>query len=52
MDTKQAITILKQQRDFWSYDLPWGINKQPPAVRRSDLVDAIDLAISIMKKEE
>lgn len=51
MDTKQAIAILKQQRDFWSYDLPDGINKRPPAVLRRDLVDAMDLAISIMKKE-
>ena len=51
MDTKQAITILKQQRDFWSYDFPDGPNKQPPSVLRRDLVDAMDLAISIMKKE-
>ena len=51
MDKKQAITILKQQRDYWSYDLPDDI-KRPPAVLRRDLVDAMDLAISIMKKEE
>lgn len=51
MDTKQAIIILKQQRDFWSYVFPDGPNKQPPAVLRRDLVDAMDLAISIMKKE-
>lgn len=52
MDKKQAIAILKQQRDFWSYDLSDGINKRPPAVLRRDLVDAMDLAIKFMKKEE
>ena len=50
MDIKQAIAILKQQRDYWSYDFPDDI-KRPPAVLRKDLVDAMDLAISIMKKE-
>lgn len=51
MDKKQAIAILKQQRDYWSYDFPDDI-KRPPAVLRRDLVDAMDLAISIMKEED
>lgn len=50
MDIKQAIAILMQQRDYWSYDFP-DDTKSPPAVLRKDLVYAMDLAISIMKKE-
>ena len=52
MNIEDAIKILKHQRDYWSYDLPDGIDKQPPAVLRRDLVAAMDLAISIMKKED
>ena len=28
MNIKEAITILKQQRDYWSYNFPDGINKR------------------------
>ena len=52
MNIEYAIKILKQQRDYWSYDLPDGVDKRPPAVLRRDLVAAMDLAISIMKKED
>ena len=52
MEIKEAIKILKQQRDCWSFDLPDGVNKRPPAVLRRDLVSAMDLAISLMKKED
>lgn len=52
MDIKQAIAILKQERDFWDYSLPDDMNKRPPAVLRSDLVAAMDVAINCMEKEE
>ena len=50
MTHKRAIAILKQQRDFWSYDGP--MDKFPPATPRKDLVDAIDVALSYLEKQE
>ena len=47
---KRAIAILKQQRDYWSYDGP--INKFPPATPRKDLVDAIDVALAYLEKQK
>ena len=47
---KRAIAILKQQRDYWSYDGP--IDKFPPATPRKDLVDAIDVALSYLEKQK
>jgi len=49
MTRKKAIAILKQQRDYWSYDGP--IDKHPPATLRKDLVEALDIAIKHMKNE-
>jgi len=50
MTRKKAIAILKQQRDYWSYDGP--IDKFPPATPRKDLVDAIDVALSYLEKQK
>ena len=47
---KRAIAILKQQRDYWSYDGP--MNKFPPATPRKDLVDAIDVALAYLEKQK
>ena len=47
---KRAIAILKQQRDYWSYDGP--VDKFPPATPRKDLVDAIDVALSYLEKQK
>lgn len=47
---KRAIAILKQQRDYWSYDGP--VNKFPPATKRKDLVSAIDAALSCLEKQK
>lgn len=47
---KRAIAILKQQRDYWSYDGP--VNKFPPATPRKDLVDAIDVALAYLEKQK
>lgn len=47
---KRAIAILKQQRDYWSYDGP--VNKFPPATKRKDLVSAIDVALSCLEKQQ
>lgn len=47
---KRAIAILKQQRDYWSYDGP--THKFPPATTRKDLVDAIDAALSYLEKQK
>lgn len=43
MTPEEAIKILEQQRDFWSYAGP--IDKRPPATLRKDLVEALDIAI-------
>ena len=47
---KRAIAILKQQRDFWSYDGP--VDKFPPATPKKALVDAIDVALSYLEKKK
>ena len=50
MNKETAIKILRQQRVFWSYDGP--IDKTPPPVLRKDLVNALDIAIENLTKEE
>ena len=47
---KRAIAILKQQRDYWSYDGP--MDKCPPRTQRQDLVDAVNAALSYLEKQK
>lgn len=47
---ERAIAILKQQRDYWSYDGP--VNKFPPSTKRKDLVEAIDAALACLEKQK
>lgn len=46
----KAIEVLEQQRYFWSYDGP--ADKTPPATKRKDLVEAIDVALSYLEKQK
>ena len=46
----RVITVLEQQRYYWSYDGP--ADKTPPATKRKDLVEAIDVALSYLEKQK
>lgn len=46
----RAIAVLEQQRHFWSYEGP--ADKTPPATKRKDLVEAIDVALSYLEKQK
>lgn len=50
MNNKDAIKILRQQRAYWSYDIP-DKDKMPPSMLRKDLVDAIDVALKYIPEE-
>lgn len=45
---KRAVAVLEQQRYYWAYDGP--ADKTPPATKRKDLVEAIDVALSYLEK--
>lgn len=50
MNTEETILILKQQRDYWSYEGP--LDKMPPAARRDELVKALDNALAYLEKQK
>lgn len=51
MDTKRAIEILKQQREYWGYEIP-DSEKVPSPVLRTDLCDALDIAIKSLEESQ
>jgi hypothetical protein len=46
----RAIAVLEQQRYFWSYEGP--VDKTPPATKRKDLVEAIDVVLAYLEKQK
>lgn len=46
----RAIAVLEQQLHFWNYEGP--IDKIPPATKRKDLIEAIDVALSYLEKQK
>ena len=51
MELKRAREILVQQREYWDYD-KHDCEKRPLAVLRKDLVDAINIALLYIPKED
>ncbi|MBO4498791.1 MAG: hypothetical protein J5732_00865 [Bacteroidaceae bacterium] len=50
MDKKDAIKILKQQREYWGFEIS-DSEKSPHPVLRKDLCAALDVAIEELQKE-